>query len=61
VDDLQAVRVLDAGYDLLEETPGFRFRHTTMGNDIVEEFATGVFKNEDDICRCRNYFVTASI
>ena len=60
VDDLEAVRVFDARDDLLEEAPCSLFGHAAVGDDVVEELATGVFKDEDDVGRGRDHFVAGA-
>lgn len=57
VDDLEAVGVLDAGDELLEETPRLRLGHAAVGDDVVEELAAGVLEHDDDVCRRRDDLV----
>jgi hypothetical protein len=52
MDDLEAMRVLDARNQLLEEATGLMFGHTTICDDEVEKLAACKFKDNDDIGRC---------
>ena len=58
MDDLEFVAVLDAGYELLKESPSAWLGHTTVVDDVVEEFATGVFEDDYDICRSGYDFIS---
>ena len=49
--DFESMRVFDTGDDLLEELASTGFGHTSIGNDVVEEFASCIFQHEYDICR----------
>lgn len=52
MDDFETVRVFNTGYELLEKAACLGFWHAAIGNDVVEELSTGIFEDEDDICRC---------
>ena len=58
MDDLESVRVLNARDDLLEEAPCALFWHAAVGDDVVEELASGVFEDEDDVGRCGDDFIS---
>ena len=49
VDNLEFVAVFDAGHDLLEEPTGNLLRHTSICDDVLEQFATGEFEDDDDV------------
>lgn len=72
VNNLVSMAVLDGTNDLLEEASGFvlghlgvnrgsrGLAHLAFGDNVVEEFFTGVFHDHDDICRSRDDFVSAT-
>ena len=57
MDDLEAMGVLNSRYQLLEETASLLLRHAAVGYDVVEQLATSIFEDDNDICGCRNDFV----
>lgn len=59
--DLQFVAVLDAGYELLKESSCAWLGHTPVVDDVVEQFATGVFQDDDDICRGGYNFISTRV
>lgn len=61
MDDLEVVRVLDAGDELLEETAGAGFGHPAVLDYVVEELAAGVFQDYDDVGRGGYDFVAGGM
>jgi hypothetical protein len=49
MNNLELVTVLDAGHDLLEEPTGNWLGHTSIGDDVLEEFTAGEFEDDDDV------------
>ena len=57
MDDFKPVRILDAGDDLLEKLASACFGHLAMLYDVVEQLATGVLENKDNVRWGGNNFV----
>ena len=52
MDNLETVRIFDAGNELLEEAAGLMFWHATIGHDVVEKLSTCVLEDNDDVGWC---------
>ena len=61
MNNLQFVTVFDAGHDLLEEPTSNWFSHASVRDDVFEQFAAGKFKDDDDVCRGGDDFVSGHI
>jgi hypothetical protein len=58
MNNLELVAVFDAGHDLLEEPTSDRLGHTSVRDDVFEQFAAGEFEDDDDVSRGGDYFVS---
>ena len=58
MNNLELVTVFDAGHGLLEEAASNRFGHTSVLDDVLEQFAPGEFEDDDDVSRGGDYFVS---
>jgi len=58
MNNLELVAVFNAGHDLLEEPTSNLLGHTSVRDDVLEQFATGEFENDDDVGGGRDYFVS---
>ena len=62
VDNIQAVNVLNASYDLLEELACFDLLHSAVLHDIVEQFApTRIFHNQVELFGCFDDLAKSSL
>ena len=57
MNNLEFVTVFNAGHDLLEEPTGNWLGHAAVVDDVVEQFATGEFEDNDDVGRGGDYLV----
>lgn len=48
--DLEPMAIVYAGDELLKEAARFILLHSAVGDDVVEELSSDVFKDDDDVC-----------
>jgi hypothetical protein len=58
MNNLELVAVFDAGHDLLEEPTGNWLSHTPVCDDVLEQFATGEFEDDNDVGGGGDHFVS---
>ena len=58
MDDFEFMGVFNAANELLEEPTSAFGRHASVGDDVVEQLASGIFENNDNVCGGRYDFVS---